>query len=363
MHVPFIDLKPQYKPLRKRTLKAVSRVFDSQQFILGKEGRLFEEEAAHYLGVSHAIGVASGTDALVLALRALGIGEGDEVITTAFSFFATASSIVRVGAKPVFVDIDEETFNIDPEKVRAKIGRRTKAILPVHLFGRACRMDEILKIAKGRGLFVIEDAAQSFGASFKGKKTGAIGTIGCFSFYPTKNLGGAGDGGMVATHSDKLAEKIRLLRDHGSRKKYHHEIIGTNSRLDELQAAVLRIKLKRIDGWNAARRRHAAFYEKAFKGLPLQTPQTAGSIHHLYTVRAKHRDALAGHLKRAQIGCGVNYPLPLHRQPCFRNLGVSRADLPVTEKACREVLSLPMFAEISNAQLRAVANAIRKFFS
>ena len=362
MNVPFIDLKPQFRQVRKDTLRAVSRVFKSQHFILGEENRRFEEEAAHYLGTDHAVGLASGTDALVLALQALGIGPGDEVITTPFSFFSTVSSIVRVGARPVFVDIEEDSFNLDPGKIDAKITGRTRAILPAHLFGRACRMDAILKIAKKHSLKVVEDAAQSFGASFGSRRTGAIGDVGCFSFYPTKNLGGAGDGGMIATESGAIADKVRLLRDHGQHKKYRHEEIGTNSRLDEIQAAVLRLKLRHIDRWNQMRQKHAAFYERAFKGLPLTAPKPSGSIHHLYTVRTERRDALAEHLKRKGIGCGVYYPLPLHRQPCFRKLGVSQTPLPAAEKACREVLSLPMFPELKGGQLKAVARAVRDFF-
>jgi len=365
MRVPFIDLSPQFKSIRKEVYPAVSRVFESQRFILGEEGRRFEEEAARFLGVRHAIGVASGTDALVLAFAALGIGKGDEVITTPFSFFATASAIVRAGAKPVFCDIEADSLNLDPEKIRRRLTRRTRAILPVHLFGRACRMDAVSKIAAREGLAVIEDAAQSFGASFGGRMTGSLGDIGCFSFYPTKNLGGAGDGGMVSTNSAKVADKIRLLRDHGSRVKYRHEVVGWNSRLDELQAAVLRVKLKAVRRWNAARRRHANAYQAAFRDLPLGLPadsKRAPSNFHLYTVLTPKRDALASHLARRGVGTGVYYPVPLHRQPCFRALGLAGAGLGVSERASKQALSLPMFAELSEAQRNTVIGAVRSFF-
>ena len=340
-------------------------MLESQRFILGEEGRCFEEEAARFLGVRHAVGVASGTDALVLALSALGIGPGDEVITTPFSFFATASAIVRVGAKPVFCDIEKDSLNLDPDKIKPGITRRTRAILPVHLFGRPCCMDAIGALARGHGLAVIEDAAQSFGASFRGKQTGSLGDAGCFSFYPTKNLGGAGDGGMVSTDSAKIAARIRLLRDHGSRQKYRHEAVGWNSRLDEVQAAFLRVKLRELRRWNAERRRYADAYNEAFKSLPMELPvdtRGAASIHHLYTVRTARRDALARHLARHGIGSAVYYPVPLHRQPCFRRLGLARGGLAISERASKRVLSLPMYAGLSAARRNAVIRAVRSFF-
>jgi dTDP-4-amino-4,6-dideoxygalactose transaminase len=365
LKVPFIDLAPQHKLIRGRLRSAVQKVLDSQRFILGEECRAFEREAARFLGVKHAIGVASGTDALILSLAALGVREGDEVITTPFSFFATASSVLRLGAKPVFCDIEDETLNIDPKKIEAKITRRTRALLPVHLFGRACRMDEILRVARRRGLAVVEDAAQSFGASYKGRMTGSFGDAGCFSFYPTKNLGGAGDGGLITTNSSKLDEKLRLLRDHGSRKKYVHELLGWNSRLDELQAAVLRVKLRALRRWNAARQKHARAYNAAFKGLPVGRPVDqpgAASIHHLYTLRTLERDALAAHLTARGVGNAVYYPVPLHRQPCFNGLKADRAGYPVSERASQEALSLPMFAELTVSQRNAVIRAVRGFF-
>lgn len=365
MRVPFIDLKPQFKSIRADVYASVRRVLDSQRFILGEEGRLFEEEAARFLGVRHAVGVASGTDALVLTLSALGVGKGHEVLTTPFSFFATASAIVRAGAKPVFCDIEEDSLNLDPEKLRAKITRRTRAVLPVHLFGRPCRMDAVRAAARKHGLWVVEDAAQSFGATAGGRQTGSLGDAGCFSFYPTKNLGGAGDGGMISTDSAKLAERLRLLRDHGSRRKYVHEAVGWNSRLDEVQAAVLRIKLRRLKAWNERRRVHAAAYNAAFKDLPLVLPTQAPGekhIYHLYTVRTGRRDALSRHLRRLGIGSAVYYPLPLHRQPCFRALGFRAASLPVSDRASREVLSLPLFAELTAGQRSAVIRGVRSFF-
>jgi len=361
--VPFIDLKPQYRTIRKEARAGVLRVLDSQHFVLGEEGKRLEEEAAKFLGVRHTLGVASGTDALILSLAALGIGKGDEVITTPFTFFATASSIVRMGAKPVFCDIDEHSMNLDPEKIQAKITRRTRAILPVHIFGEPCRMDKINAVAKKNGLAVVEDAAQSFGASLNGRQTGSFGDAGCFSFYPTKNLGGAGDGGMISTNSDELAGKLRLLRDHGSRRKYVHEVVGWNSRLDEMQAAVLRVKLRRLRTWNASRLQHGHAYNEAFKNLPLQLPPLgAGSIFHLYTIRTPKRDALAAHLSAQGIGNGTYYPVPLHRQPCFKGMGFSGKGLEVSERASGEALSLPMFAELSNTQRSAVIKAVRSFF-
>ncbi len=363
MKVPFIDLKPQYRGIRGQARAGILRVLDSQRFVLGEEGKSFEEEAAKFLGVRHAIGVASGTDALILALAALGIGKGDEVITTPFTFFATASSILRVGAKPVFCDIEEDSMNMDPEKIKAKITRHTRAILPVHIFGEPCRMDKIAAVARKNGLLVAEDAAQSFGATLGDRQTGSFGEAGCFSFYPTKNLGGVGDGGMISTNSQELADKLRLLRDHGSRKKYLHEVVGWNSRLDEMQAVVLRVKLRRLKAWNASRLKHARAFNEAFKDLPLQLPPLGpGAIFHLYTIRTPNRDALAAHLSRLGIGNGTYYPVPLHLQPCFRGMGFSGKDLTVSEKASREALSLPMFAELSSSQRSAVIKAVRSFF-
>ena len=366
MRVPFIHLQAQHRSIRREVLDVVSRIADSQRFVLGKHGNELEQNIARYIDVPHAVALASGSDALYLSLVALGVGHGDEVITTPFTFFASVGAITRAGAKPIFCDIDARTFNMDVSKIASKITRRTKAILPVHIFGLPCEMDEILKLAKRHDLFVVEDAAQSFGATYKGKQTGSMGITGCFSFYPTKNLGAAGDGGMVVTRSSALAEKIRLLRNHGSRHKYHHEFVGVNSRLDEIQAAWVNIKLKHIDRWNALRVKHAAEYDKAFKALPLETPfisKGARSNYHLYSIRTQKRDGLSKWLDRADIGNGVYYPLPLHLQPCYRSLGYRRGDLPVSEEVSGTVLSLPMYPELTPAERKKVIRAVQGYFS
>ena len=365
MPVPFIDLKPQHKAIRQEVLKALGVIADSQRFVLGENGRRLEEAIASYLGVEHAVGVASGSDALYLSLLALGVGEGDEVVTTPFTFFATAGSITRTGAKPVFCDIDSVTYNIDPAKLESKLTRRTKAIIPVHLFGLSCDMKHILQIAKRYKLSVVEDAAQSFGATYQGKQTGSFGDTGCLSFYPTKNLGGAGDGGMVVTRSKKLADKMRLLRNHGSDRKYHHDLVGVNSRLDELQAAWLLIKMKRIDRWNALRRKHAADYDRGFEGLPVQAPhipKNCISNHHLYSIQTDRRDELSRYLDSRGIGNGVYYPLGLHLQKCYRSLGYRKGDFPVTERVSDRILSLPMYPELTARHKAEVIGAMRTFF-
>ena len=365
MNIPFIDLGKQYQTIKSRLKSDVNRVLDSQHYILGPFGRELEKTIAETTGAKFAFGVASGSDALYLALKALGIGPQDEVITTPFTFFATAGSISRTGAKPVFADIDPDTFNLDPKAIPAKITRRTKAIIPVHLFGLACDMGAIMKIAKAHSLFVVEDAAQSFGARYRGRQTGSIGDIGCFSFYPTKNLGGVGDGGMTVTSNVKLGEAVKLLREHGSRRKYHHDIVGINSRLDELQAAVLLVKLKYLAQWNKNRQILAGDYDKALKGLPLKTPKVPANsthVYHLYTVRTPERDMLAEYLGANGIGNAVYYPLPLPLQPCYRSLGYRAGDFPFAEEAAREVLSLPMYPELPRRSVRRVSETIRKFF-
>ncbi len=366
MPVPFIDLLPQHKTLRKDVLRAINAIADTQRFVLGENGRRLEEKIASYIGVGHAVGVASGSDALYLSLLALGIGEGDEVITTPFTFFATAGAVSRTGATPVFCDIDAATYNLDPSKIEAMLTRRTKAIIPVHLFGLPCDMTEMMRLAKRYRLKIIEDAAQSFGSTYHGEQTGSFGDASCLSFYPTKNLGGAGDGGMVVTRSKELADKLKLLRNHGSEKKYHHDLVGVNSRLDELQAAWLLIKMKHIDKWNAARRKHAAEYDKAFEKLPLDLPHIPkGCVtnRHLYSIQTEHRDALSHHLDQKGIGNGVYYPLALHLQPCYRSLGYKKGDFPVAERATQRILSLPMYAEMTPGQVKAVIGAVRSFFS
>lgn len=366
MHVPFIDLGGQHKSIRKEVLAALIKIADSQKFVLGEYGLALENKIADYCGVPHAVGLASGSDALFLSLLALGIGRGDEVITTPFTFFASAGSITRTGAKVVFCDVDPKTYNLDPQKIGSVITSRTKAILPVHLFGLPCDMDAIMKIARKYKLAVVEDAAQSFGSTYKGKPSGVAGDVGCFSFYPTKNLGGAGDGGMMVTRSKKIADTMRLLRNHGSRIKYHHDLAGVNSRLDEIQAAWVGIKMKHIDRWNKARRQHAKAYNEAFRDLPLKTPSTpkgCESNYHLYSVQTDLRDKLAAHLHARAIGCGVYYPLPLHLQPCYKDLGYRKGDFPVSETLSRTILSLPMYAEMSVSQRSQVIKAVRSFFN
>ena len=365
MPIPFIDLSGQHKKLRKEILSAVSAIFDTQQFVLKKNVIELENEMAAKSGSRYGIGVASGSDALYLSLAALGIGAGDEVITTPFTFFATAGAISRTGATPVFADIDPKTLNLDPEAVEVKITPRTKVLLPVHFAGLNCQMKPLLTLAKKNSLFIVEDAAQSYGAEYLGQRSGSMGDTGCFSFYPTKNLGGAGDGGMIITSSKVLNEKIRLLRDHGSAVKYYHDVVGINSRLDEIQAAVIRIKIKHIEEWNRRRREHAAFYDKAFKALPLELPQIPKghvSTRHLYSVLTSERDALASHLTKNRIGWGIYYPLPLHLQPCYKALGYRKGNFPAAERAADSILALPMYAELTDKARRSVADAVRSFF-
>jgi len=341
--IPVYDPLPEVEALWEEVQAAALRVLRSGRYILGPEVEAFEEEAAQYLGVKHAIGVNSGTDALVIALRALGVGPGDEVITTPFTFFATAEAISLVGATPVFVDIDPRTFNIHPELVEPAITERTKAILPVHLYGRPAEMGPILEVARRHGLKVLEDCAQAFGATYKGRKVGTLGDAGAFSFFPTKNLGGFGDGGLIVTDSDEVAEWARMLRAHGSKRKYYNEAIGYNSRLDALQAAFLRVKLPHVDAWNEARRRVASRYNELLAGLPgLVLPEVSeGHVFHQYTVRVLggKRDEVQRALEGQGIGTMVYYPVPLHRLPVYAHMGLS---LPEAERAAQEVLSLPM---------------------
>ncbi len=363
--VPFIDLVQQHKSLRRSIEARWDRLFRTGQFVLGEEVREFEERIAKYLGVKNAIGCASGTDALRLALQAIGIGPKDEVITTAFSFFATASAILQEGAVPVFVDIDERTYNLDPSLVAAKIGPKTRAILPVHLYGCPADMDAISRIARKNGLKIIEDVAQAIGASIRGKKVGTIGDIGCFSFYPTKNLGAMGDGGLVCTDNDDHAERLRILRVHGSQKKYVHDMVGMNSRLDSLQAAVLNSKLAHLDRWNAKRREIAEFYHHALADLPVRLPMTPKGFHHVYhlfVIACEQRDALAAFLASKGIEAAVYYPATLPLQPCLADLGYQEGDFPKAEWAAREVLAIPESPELSMPQARRVAAAIKEFF-
>lgn len=363
--IPLLDLVRQHKPVRKAIEGRWNRLFRNGEFILGGEVREFEDRMARYLGAKHAVSCASGTDALRLALRAFNIGPGDEVITTAFSFFATAGAVLQEGAVPVFVDIDERTYNIDTSRIEAKIGPKTKALLPVHLYGCPADMDAIGLIARKHGLKVIEDAAQATGATWRDKKIGTLGDAGCFSFYPTKNLGALGDGGMVTAQDDAVAGLLRQLRVHGSHTKYVHELAGFNSRLDSVQAAVLNSKLEYLDRWNQKRRRIAEFYLKELSGLPLRlpvAPKEAAHVYHLFVIACEHRDALASFLKDKGIEGAVYYPVPLPFQPCMANLGYSPGDFPNAEKASREILAIPEFPEISAAQAARVAKAIREFF-
>jgi dTDP-4-amino-4,6-dideoxygalactose transaminase len=360
LRIPVYDPLPEVEFLWPELEEAFRRVMRSGRYILGPEVEAFEEEVAAYLGVKHAIGVNSGTDALVIALRALGVGPGDEVITTPFTFFATAEAISLVGATPVFVDIDPRTFNINPDLIPSAITPRTKAILPVHLYGLPAEMDPILEIARSHGLKVLEDCAQAFGATYKGRKVGTLGDAGAFSFFPTKNLGGFGDGGLIATNSDEVADRARMLRAHGSRRKYYNEAVGYNSRLDALQAAFLRVKLRHVDAWNEARRQVALRYNELLSDIPgLVLPEVSpGHVFHQYTVRVLGgRDLVAEALAREGVGTMVYYPVPLHRLPVYDHMGVA---LPEAERAAREVLSLPMGPFLTEKGIAAIANAFRR---
>jgi dTDP-4-amino-4,6-dideoxygalactose transaminase len=366
----FLDLKAQFSSIREEVLDAVTRVLDSQHFILGPEVQALESEIAEYVGAKFAVGCASGSDALLLALMALEVGPEDEVITTPFTFGATAGSIARLGARPVFVDIDPVTFNIDEKQIEKAITPKTRAIMPVHLFGLPAQMDAILGLARDRGLAVIEDAAQAIGALWKGQRIGSLGTFGCFSYFPSKNLGGAGDGGMVATNDPELAQRLKTLRVHGTKKKYYYELLGMNSRLDALQAAVLRVKLRHLGDWAEGRRRNANRYEVLFRGYCLEqvvtlpsTPETSFHVYNQYSIRVKRRDELQRHLREQNIPTEIYYPSPLHLQPAFANLGYRPGDFPTAESACGHVLALPIYPEITEEQQRAVVAAIAEFYA
>jgi len=367
--VPLLDLKAQFAPIRHDVLQAMTRVCDTQHFILGAEVDGLERELEAFLDVPHAIGMSSGTDALLAALMALGVGVGDEVITSPFSFFATAGSIARVGARPVFVDIDPATYNIDPGGVAPAVTARTKAIMPVHLFGQSADMKPILDVAARFGVPIVEDAAQAVGVRYRDQPIGGIGTIGCFSFFPTKNLGAFGDAGLVTTRDAPLARRMRAIRQHGGERKYHHESVGANFRLDALQAAILRVKLPHLPAWTAARQRNAARYEALFTKAGLtgivRVPIRSAESTHIYNqfvVRVPQRDQLRAYLDAQGIGTEVYYPLPLHLQPCFRELGYAAGSFPVAEAAADEVLALPIYGELSDAQQAWVVEAIHTFF-
>ena len=367
MKIPLLDLTAQYASIRDEIDAALAEVVSSQRFILGEVVEACEEAVARYTGRAFGIGVSSGTDALLVALMAEGIGPGDEVVTTPYSFFATAGAIARVGATPVFADIDPVTFNLDPELVAASVTNRTRAIIPVHLFGQMAGMDPIMEIARSRDLIVIEDAAQAIGAEDGGRRAGSIGHYGCFSFYPTKNLGCFGDGGMVVTNDDARAGRVRALRVHGEGVKYNHELVGGNFRLDALQAAVIRAKLPHLDDWTRARRTNAALYSRLLGDLadresPLLTlPRVATDRHvfNQYVVRVADRDRVRERLAAAGIGTAVYYPRPLHLQECFSGLGHRRGDLPESERAARHALALPVYPELGPARINRVADALR----
>jgi dTDP-4-amino-4,6-dideoxygalactose transaminase len=366
MKVPSLDLKRQYKSIQEEINKAVLEVLANQSFVLGPFVESFEHSMAKYCHTKHAIGVSSGTDAILLALMACGVKNGDEVITTPFTFFATAGSIARLGAVPVFVDIDRFTYNIDVNKIAPAINKRTKAILPVHLYGQCAEMDAILDIARANKLMVIEDAAQAIGSIYKGQNAGTIGNMGCFSFYPSKNLGGYGDGGLVTTNSSELAEFIKILRVHGSKPKYYHSHIGINGRLDAIQAAILSVKLKYLNGWSEKRRLIASYYSEHLKGLPIRLPKIESyNIHifHQYVIATSHRDELMKYLGQQGIETVIYYPLPLHLQKCFEDLGYKKGDFPESERASNETLALPIFPEITQKEQDYVIDHINNFFS
>jgi dTDP-4-amino-4,6-dideoxygalactose transaminase len=373
MQVPLLDLKQQHASLREEMRAAIERVFESQQFILGEDVRLLETELARYTHTEYAVGCASGSDAVLLALMALDIGAGQEVVTTPFTFFATASAIARVGARPRFVDIEPRTYNIAPEQIEPAINERTRALLPVHLYGQCAEMDEILSAAERHHLAVVEDAAQAVGAEDRGRRAGSMGRVGCFSFYPTKNLGAAGEAGMLTTDDAAVAARLRRLRTHGGATEYQHEELGFNSRLDTLQAAVLRVKLPHLDSWSQARRERADTYARLLEeaGLAeLVTPpfvrEDARHIFHLYVIRVgarATRDALIEHLKRGGVGTKVYYPVPMHLQQCFAPLGYSEGDFPRAEAAANETLALPMYPELTEEQQAYVVETIRRFFA
>jgi dTDP-4-amino-4,6-dideoxygalactose transaminase len=365
MGVPLLDFSAQHRAIREEVMAAVGRIVDSGGFILGRPVEQFESNLARYCGVEHAVANSSGTDALILALMALKIGPGDEVIVPSFTFFATAGCVHRVGATPVFVDIDPATYNISPPAIEAAIGPRTRAIIPVHLFGQCADMDGILQIARRSGLPVIEDAAQAIGARDHDRPAGSIGTIGALSFYPTKNLGAFGDAGACLTHDAPLDQTMRWLRVHGQTDAYHHQFVGGNFRIDAIQAAILDIKLRSLDAAADGRRAAAAGYDQLLHGLPVTLPFTAPHQHHVfnqYTIRSDRRDALCEHLKARSIGHRVYYPLPLHLQPCFEHLGYRPGQLPHSEAAAREVVSLPIFPDLTEAQQQEVATAVRSFY-
>lgn len=374
--IPLLDLKPQHDPLHGEIMQALERVVKSQHFILGPEVESFEASVAAYCGARHAVGMSSGSDALLAALMAWNVGPGDEVVTTTYSFFATAGAVSRLGAKPVLVDIDEPSFNIDPAKIEAVCTPRTKVIIPVHLYGQCADMDPILDLGRKRGIKVLEDAAQAIGTEYKGgRRACSMGDMGCLSFFPTKNLGALGDAGMVVTNDAALAEKLRVIRAHGSKPKYYHSMIGGNFRIDALQAAVLAVKLKALDGWTAARQKNAALYDAAFakaacvKDGRVKTPKAVygasvknGHIYNQYVIRAEKRDALRQHLDKNGVGTEIYYPVPFHLQACFKDLGHKQGDFPLAEKAANDTLAVPIYPGLTPDMIQAVVDRISAFY-
>lgn len=367
MKVPFIDLARQNAVLGKALGRSLAAFSDRCDFILGQDEKQFEAEFAAYCGGKFAVGLNSGTDALFLSLKALGIGPGDEVIVPAFTFIATAFAVTYCGARPVFCDIDPQTYCLDPDSVKKSLTRKTKAVIPVHLFGQCAEMDGIVSLARDRGIRVVEDACQAHGAAYGKKKAGSIGDTGCFSFYPTKNLGGWGDGGMAVTSDECIYKKLLLLRDCGRKSRYEHAVIGYNSRLDSIQAAVLRLKLKRLDAWNRLRQRAAHRYDSLLSAVPgIVCPVTAkksAHVFHVYAIRVPERDGLAAHLREQGIGVMINYPLPLHLQEAYSGLGYRKGSLPAAERTCREIISLPIHPYLTGGQIRRVCKAITDFYT
>ena len=362
MSVPLLDLQLQFKSIENEIREVIDGVLSSQRFIMGPEVEACENEIAAYCDVDHAIGVSSGTDALLVALMALGVGDGDEVITSPYSFFASAGCIARLGARPVFVDIDPTTFNIDSTKIEGAITPSTKAILPIHLFGQCANMVDILQIADIHNLPVIEDAAQALGAEVQGKRAGSLGKIGCFSFFPSKNLGAFGDAGMVVTNDDQLAEKIRVLRAHGSNPKYYHELVGGNFRLDALQAAIIRVKLKYLENWSQSRQENAKLYDLLLSEVgAINTPIIQKNYRHIYNqyvIRAENRDRVLNYLRGSGIGCEIYYPIPLHLQKCFEYLGYKAGDAPNAELCAADTIAIPIYPELTSAQQHKVVETL-----
>jgi len=364
MNVPLLDLVRLYRTIKHEIDPAIAETVETQRFKLGPAVASFEKSVAAYCGTKRAVGCASGTDALLLALMAWGVGKGDEVITTPYTFFATAGSISRAGAVPVYVDVDPKTYNLDPAKIEAAITKKTKAIMPVHLFGQCADMDPIVEIAGRHNLVVLEDAAQAIGSEYKGRRAGSLAHAGCFSFFPSKNLGGYGDGGMITTDDDEMADLLISLREHGQSELYHHWTIGMNSRLDALQAAVLAVKLNHLDEWSDGRSRNADYYNGRFAGTDIVTPDKMDGARHIYNqyvIRVADRDGLLAHLKSKGVGCAVYYPLSLHLQKCFATLGYSEGDMPESERASKETLSIPIFSLLTDEEKDYVASTVLEF--